>query len=326
MARWTRGTERRWQKARKAGRLVGAAMRRYVSGMRLLTDSDVRRLSPEDAVSAMREMLRSYALGTYLSPPRTSMTLGNERVLFSAGASVDGALALRVSGTAASHLEHVAASWLPSGELEAVIVGSEIGARRTGAVAAVAADLLARKGQVRVGLVGSGRNGWAQIWGLTGARTIADLAIFSPTLSHREDFAARARDELHLPAQAVGSAEAATRDMDIVILCTTSRSPVIESGWVKDGAHITSIGAKTIAAHEVPAELISRLSCAVSDAPGEIASPITDAAGVELMDLGAMLGGEPSLRGPRALSLFLYAGLGASDAYFVQAVVRAAPA
>jgi ornithine cyclodeaminase len=291
--------------------------------MRVLTDADVRRLSPQDAVSAMREMLRSYVLGTYLSPPRVSMTLGNERVLFSAGGSVDGSMALRVSGTAASHLEHLAVSWLPSGEIEAVIVGNEIGARRTGAVAAVAADLLARAGDVRVGLIGSGRNGWAQIWALTGARSIVDLAIFSPTVAHREAFAVRARTELGLSARPVASAEAATREMDIVILCTTSRSPVIESSWVQDGAHITSIGAKTVSAHEVPSELVFRLTCAASDAPGEIVAPITEVAGIELTDLGTLLAAEQSARGPEELSLFLYAGLGASDAYFAQAVVSA---
>lgn len=301
-----------------------AYLRRYVSGMLVLTDSDVQRLTPNDAVRSMREMFLAYADGTYLSPPRTSMTLGSERVLFSAGGRPDGAMGLRVSGTAASRLEHVAVSWLASGEIEAVILGNEIGARRTGAVAAVAADLLARPGAVRVGIVGSGRNGWAQIWALTGARAVADLAVFSPTAAHRERFAERARFELGLPARSVASAEEATREMDIVILCTTSRSPVIESDWIQNGTHVSSIGAKTTSAHEVPTELIERLGCAVSDAPGEIEAPVTDLAAVPLLSLGSLLEAKAPPRGPEELSLFLYAGLGASDAYFVQAVAKAA--
>jgi ornithine cyclodeaminase len=159
--------------------------------MRILGDEDVRRLRPDAAVRAMREALRSHAEGTYLSPPRQSMTFGESRVLFGAGGAPDGAMGLRISGTAASPLEHVTVTWLPSGEVDAVIIGNELGARRTGAVSAVAADLLAAPGAVRVGILGSGRNGWAQIWGLTGARLVAELLIYSPTTSHRTRFAER---------------------------------------------------------------------------------------------------------------------------------------
>jgi ornithine cyclodeaminase len=271
----------------------------------------------------MREMLIAHANGAYLSPPRVSMMFGPERVLFSAGGNLDGAIGLRVSGTAASHLEHVAVSWLASGEIEAVILGNEIGARRTGAVAAVAADLLARPGEIRVGLIGSGRNGWAQIWALTGARPIQDLSIFSPTVEHRERFAERARIELGLSAQAVSSAKEAVVGMDVVILCTTSRNPVLEADWIQDGAHVTSIGAKTASAHEVPAQLLRRLSRAVSDALDEIDEPVTDLGEIPLVSLGTLLLAGQSRRGPEEVSLFLYAGLGASDAYFVQAVAKA---
>src|SRR5487761_1928713 len=140
--------------------------------MRVLGDLDVRRLGAREAVAAMREMLVAYADGDFQSPPRASMRLGAQRLLVGAGASPEGALGVRVSGPAASSLEHVMICWLATGEIDAVIVGNDIGARRTGAVAAVAADTFAPGGPVEVGIVGSGRNGWAQIWGLTGVREI----------------------------------------------------------------------------------------------------------------------------------------------------------
>jgi alanine dehydrogenase len=292
--------------------------------MRLLGDEDVRLLRPDAAVRAMREALRSHAEGTYLSPPRLSMTFGETRVLFGAGRAPDGAIGVRISGTAASPLEHVTATWLPSGEVDAIIIGNELGARRTGAVSAVAADLFAPPGAVRVGIVGSGRNGWAQIWGLTGIRAVSELLIYSPTISHRTDFAERARSELGLDARAVGMAREAVEGVDVVILCTTSRTPVIESDWVNDGAYVASIGAKSSTAHEAPAELLERMRRVVSDAPDEIASPLSDLAGLPLVSLGELLATPEPSRVTGEVSLFLYSGLGGADAAFARAVAESA--
>ena len=272
----------------------------------------------------MREMLVAYADGDFQSPPRASMRLGAQRLLVGAGASPDGALGVRVSGPAASSLEHVMICWLATGEVDAVIVGNEIGARRTGAVAAVAADTFAPGGPVEVGIVGSGRNGWAQIWGLTGVREITQLSVYSPTRDHREAFARRARDELGLAATAVGSAEEAVSGRDVVVLCTTSRVPVLESSWLKDGAHVNSIGAKTVATHEVPEQLLARMTRVFSDAPDEIDSPVSDLAGLPLVDLATMLTSSNQAHRVDDVTLFLYAGLGGADAYYAQCVARLA--
>jgi alanine dehydrogenase len=290
--------------------------------MRLLGDEDVRRLRPDVAVRAMREALRAHAEGQYLSPPRLSMTFGVNRVLFGAGGTPDGAIGLRVSGTAASPLEHVTVTWLPSGEVDAVIIGNELGARRTGAVSAVAADLLAAPGAVRVGILGSGRNGWAQVWALTAVRPITELLIYSPTTSHREHFADRAQRELAIAARAVETAREAVEGADVVILCTTSRTPVMEEAWVKDGAHVASIGAKSSTAHEAPAELLERMSRVVSDAPDEIPSPFSDLGSRPLVSLGDLLANSWSSPATGEVSLFLYSGLGGADAAFARSVAE----
>jgi alanine dehydrogenase len=293
--------------------------------MRLLGDDDVRRLRADVAVEAMRVALRSHSEGEYLSPPRLSMTIGESRVLFGAGGAPDGAVGLRISGSAAAPLEHVTMTWLPSGEVEAIIVGNEFAARRTGAVSAAATDLLAPPGALRVGILGSGRNGWAQIWGLTGARLVSELLVYSPTADHRTAFAERARDELGLDARAVGSARDAVDGADVVILCTTSRTPVMEGAWVKKGAHVVSIGAKSSRAHEAPTELLEQMSRVVSDAPDELASPYPDLVGLPLVALGDLLAAPESSRLPGEVSLFLYSGLGGADAAFARAVARNTP-
>jgi alanine dehydrogenase len=290
--------------------------------MRFLGSEDVSRIPADVAVQAMRAVLRSHAEGEYLSPPRLSMSFGDNRVLFGAGGAPDGAIGLRVSGTAASALEHVTIAWLASGEIEAIIVGNELGARRTGAVSAVATDLLAVPGALRVGIVGSGRNGWAQVWGITGIRPISELLVYSPTPAHRREFAERARTELGLEARAVEHAREAVEEMDVVVLCTTSRVPVIEGGWVKDGAHVVSIGPKSSTSHEAPAELLERMSRVVSDAPDEIATPFSELGNLPLVSLGGLLKVPEAARLADEVSLFLYSGLGGADAAFAHAVAE----
>lgn len=293
--------------------------------MRLLGIEDVSGLSASVAVAAMREVLRAHDEGRYLSPPRLSMSFGENRVLFGAGGAPDVALGLRVSGTAASPLEHVTVTWLPSGQIDAIIVGNELGARRTGAVSAVATDVLATPGALKVGILGSGRNGWAQVWGITGVRAISELRVYSPTKEHRDGFARRATRELELDARAVRTPQAAVEGMDVVILCTTSRTPVMDGAWVQDGAHVVSIGPKSSTAHEAPAELLERMSRVVSDAPDEIAAPFSDLAGLPMVSLGGLLASPDSARLAGEVSLFLYSGLGGADAAFARALAASIP-
>jgi alanine dehydrogenase len=292
--------------------------------MQVLSDRDVRALPAAEAVAAVRGALIGFAKGELHSPPRTGAQLGGQRVLFGGGGRDGGPIGLRVSGTATSPLEHVTLSWAADGTLEAVIVGNELGARRTGSVCAVAADLLAEPGPLEVGIVGSGRNGWTQIWALSAVREIRELAIYSPTEENRKRFAKRSRTELGLKASAVDSARAAVEGKGLVILCTTATAPVIESAWVRDRAHVTSVGPKSTTVHEVPEQLLARVPYIVSDAPNELSSPVSDLAGLPRHSLGELLLGEPPSRGLSEVSLFLVSGLGVTDAAYAAAVAARA--
>ncbi|MFJ9447337.1 hypothetical protein ACIRRH_36620 [Kitasatospora sp. NPDC101235] len=61
-----------------------------------------------------------------------------------------------------SGAEQLVAVWSSEdGRLRAVVHGSELGPRRTGAIGAVAVDAAANPGPVRLGLVGAGTQAWA---------------------------------------------------------------------------------------------------------------------------------------------------------------------
>jgi len=59
---------------------------------------------------------------------------------------------------------------------------------------------------------------------------------------------ARANDD-HRPAAVTADARAAARQADIVVLATWSRSPLLDQGDVRPGAHVTSLGADERGGH-----------------------------------------------------------------------------
>jgi ornithine cyclodeaminase/alanine dehydrogenase-like protein (mu-crystallin family) len=64
--------------------------------------------------------------------------------------------------------------------------GARRAAARTGALGAAAVDALARADAEVVGIVGSGRQAWTQVWAATAVRAVAQVRVFSPTEAHRE--------------------------------------------------------------------------------------------------------------------------------------------
>jgi len=162
--------------------------------------------------------------------------------------------------------------WAADGHLAGLVVGEELGVRRTGALGAVAVDVLARPDATTVAVVGSGGQAWSQLWALTVVRDIAQVRVFSPNTSHRQVFAARARAELHLATSAVDDAASAVREADIIILATRSSTPVISAADVADGTHLTTVGPKFRSGHETPVELVAAAAIVTCDSPQQAAA------------------------------------------------------
>jgi ornithine cyclodeaminase len=105
-------------------------------------------------------------------------------------------------------------------------------------------DVAANPGPVRLGLVGAGAQAWAQIWSVNAVRLIQDAVLMSRNSERTEAFARRARTELGIPMRPVSTAEEAVRDRDVVIVATSSPTPVLEAAWINPGTHLTTLGPK----------------------------------------------------------------------------------
>lgn len=293
--------------------------------MRLLFDRDVlAALTPVLAVEAARKAVVDAYTGELAAPPRLHADLGGNGLVFTAGGYAAGPLGVRAYGLWPGPSDQAVLVWNGDGELRGAVIGRELGALRTGALGAVAVDVLARPDATTLGMLGSGAQAWAQVWAIQAVRRIERLTVFSPTEDRRRAFAARVSDELGIEAVAVDEPEQAVRGADVLVVATRSPTPVLDASWVEPGAHVTTVGPKTISGHELPAELATRAAIVASDAPQQAedyGEPFFTSRPLD--HVGRFLVEAPLQREPGAVTLYCSTGLAGSEVVLADALLRA---
>ena len=239
---------------------------------RVFGDPDVQRLSAAVAVRVMRDALRAAHEGRLSAPPRVRSQLDDVTYTFTVGAVADAFSGFRAYRVGEPAGDQLVAAWDAEGALRCVVVGEELGARRTGALGAVAADVLALPDADTVAVIGSGHQAWTQLWALQAVRTLRIVRVYSPNRAHRDRFVRAAVEDLGIDATAVSSAREAAQGADVIVLATRSITPVIDAADVSPGAHVTTVGPKTIDAHETPAGLVKAAALVTCDSPSQARS------------------------------------------------------
>jgi ornithine cyclodeaminase/alanine dehydrogenase-like protein (mu-crystallin family) len=217
-----------------------------------------------------------------------------------------------------------------TGRIDGVITGDFLGAARTGAIGAVAVDVMAGPDAGTLGLIGTGRQAWTQLWAIRAVRSLREVRVYGRDAARREAFARRAASELGVPAASAPNPETAVAGADIVVLATSSRTPVIEAGWVAAGAHVTTLGPKQTGAHECPAGLAERAGPILTDSlaqlgaypePFFLAGPARNRMGA----LGAAAAGTgPARRSADEITLFCSVGLAGTEVAVAATLLRSA--
>jgi ornithine cyclodeaminase/alanine dehydrogenase-like protein (mu-crystallin family) len=163
-------------------------------------------------------------------------------------------------------------------ELVALLDAARITATRTAATSALAADLLARPGSLRVAVIGSGLEARNHVLALAATRALASVTVYSPTDAKREALAEFIRRELGVEAIAVERARYAVGGADLVIAAARSRdeSPTVHGTWLAPGTTVISIGSTLPEQHEVDTDVIRRAALIVADVPDEVADQTGD--------------------------------------------------
>lgn len=259
--------------------------------VQVLDDDRVDRLiTPTLAVHSAREALLAAYGQTLVTPDRQKLPAGVTDLVFSVGGLLDGPTGFRVYGLWPGDSDQLVAVWRPEGRLRGLVLGTRLGAYRTGALGAVALDLLAPTRVDVLAVVGTGRQAWTQLWASTAVRSPGLVRVTSRDPQRRESFATRARQELGIEVEATASAEVAVHDATAVITATTSTSRVLELDWLTPGCHVNTVGPKFTGRSELPPELVRAAALVVSDSPAQLTAvndPMWD--GVSVRHLGALL-------------------------------------
>ncbi|MCJ7958856.1 MAG: ornithine cyclodeaminase family protein [Pseudomonas sp.] len=136
---------------------------------------------------------------------------------------------------------------------------AELTTARTAATTALAVDALAPAAARRLAIIGSGKVAQAHVRYVQNLRDWQHISLYSPRLGR-----ANADPLAHLKGldprlTLATSCDAALEDADVILLCTSSATPVIDPIRLRKPALITSISTNAPRAHEVPPECLEHM-------------------------------------------------------------------
>ena len=278
-----------------------------------ITEQQVREtLTMKQAVSLMREVFTALREGKATNQPRRRIVLPTGSTLHSMGGAWGKYFGTKFYSTNPKYGSHFffflfdAATAAPLAQFEA----NWLGQIRTGAASGYATDVLAAPDAATLGVIGSGFQAAAQIAAIREVRNLTDIRVWSRSEEKRNVFAQTTG------ARAVASAEEAVRGADIVVTATFAGEPVLESAWIKDGAHINAMGSNRGNRRELPTNLIQRANLIAIDSieQGKIEAGDLLMAGVDFNDPRivelAKVTGRPA---GNPVTIFKSLGLGVED-------------
>jgi ornithine cyclodeaminase/alanine dehydrogenase-like protein (mu-crystallin family) len=238
----------------------------------LVLDHDAVRaaLTPEECEQAMVEALTAHAEGRGGFPLRTVVNPGQGAMLGVMPAYLNGdpgSFALKAVCLVAAnqargldtHQGLVALFSAETGMVTAILSASAITEIRTAAVSAAATRRLAREDATVLTIVGAGVQGRAHLRALRDVRPWQEVRIASRSGARAHQLATDATSLVGDDASVsvISDTREAVSGADVVVLATSSREPVIERGWLAEGAHVNSVGASSPAARELDLQTVA---------------------------------------------------------------------
>jgi ornithine cyclodeaminase/alanine dehydrogenase-like protein (mu-crystallin family) len=217
-----------------------------------------------------------------------------------------------------------------TGEVRVLMNASAITAIRTAAVSAVATKLLARADAKVLAILGAGVQARSHLEAMRAVRDFGTVRIASRTAEHAEALAAEAG------AEAVGSAEEAVRDADVVVTATSATEPVLKREWLKEGAHVNAVGGRPPQMTELDTATVAESSFFVDRRESAEAEAGDYRAALEAGAIGpdhiraelgeVLIGAHPGRTSPDELTVFRSLGLAVEDLAAAEYVVERARA
>lgn len=286
-----------------------------------------------DAIAASREAFAALKSGGIAAPPRVHLVEDDRTTLLMGAAGGDvGRIAKVVNVFPGNRTRGVPVTNglvlvldPETGAVVGMCCGATLTAIRTGAVAGLATDLLAREG-ARVGaVIGAGAQARTQLLAMAAVRDLREVRVFAPRPERVATFVAEMSPQVSCKLVAVSSGSAAVDGADVVSLATSSPQPVVLGDDLELGAHLNGVGSFRLDMHEVDIRAVDRCDRIVVDLresalheAGELVAGVS--AGVTASDQWVELGellADPSLgrRKPDDITFFKSVGHAVQDLY-----------
>lgn len=207
-----------------------------------------------------------------------------------------------------------------TGEPLVTMDGRLITEMRTAAVSAVASKLLARPDASVLGILGAGVQARSHLEALRLVRPFREVRVWSPR--NARAFA----KEFGILAAA--SAEEAVRGADVVVVATTSQTPVLFGDWLSPGTHVNAVGAPRPTWRELDDNVLrkARIYVELREAATRESGDIIAAGRVDA-EIGEVVSGtKPGRQSAAEITLFKSVGVAAEDVVSADLVFRRAVA
>ena len=181
-----------------------------------------------------------------------------------------------------------------NGRIEAVLCDSgRITDMRTAGASAVAVDVLANKGPITLGLVGTGTQAYWHAVAIGHVRPVAAIKVWGRRGEKTDAAVTRIAAEVGTPVARASLDEVAA--CDVVVTATPAATPVLTNQALRTGAVVIAMGADAVGKRELGPDIVSQARTFVVDSVtqcrtlGELQWGVP--AGTRVVELGAILAG-----------------------------------
>jgi thiomorpholine-carboxylate dehydrogenase len=291
----------------------------------ILSEADVRRLLPmRELVPAMERALEALSSGRVVQPVRTVIPVADHRGFLGVMPAYAGTLGAKLvtffpeNRDVPTHHATIVLFRPETGEPLVTMDGRLITEMRTGAASAAATRALALEEAPVLAILGSGVQARSHLEAIRLVRDVREVRVWSPT--HAREFARE------FGVDAAASAEEAVRGADVVVVATTSKTPVLRGEWLKPGAHVNSVGASRPDWRELDDAVLSRARIFVEsrEAASRESGDVIAAGRIDA-EIGEVFAGvRPGRVSPEEVTLYKSVGVAVEDLAAAELVYRAA--
>lgn len=224
----------------------------------VLDDQAIQKLVDKlDIRSILERMFTSLGEGTATQPPQTVSLFPAEAGDFITYLGVlanEKVFGAKLSPYIVNDGNPLVTAWtvLMSGETGAPLLlcdSKRLTTERTAAATAIAVDLLARENATTLAIIGTGAVGRAHLRYVEAIRDWEEVRLYSHHAAQQPNLPTAL--DSGTSVRIAASADAAIKGADVVLLCTSSGTPVIDTAHLRPDALVTSISTNVANAHEI---------------------------------------------------------------------------